>query len=472
MRNSAALRISEDIETSAVPLLLPEEAIVAPPPAAVPSRRYIPVRNKFVLAWAFSLSWTLFSWYFGQGWIDELATHIGTLPAYLVVFGIAIIPGFMNAFLVVSLLLDRRPPRKPLDLPYPELTILIAAYMEEANILSTLESIEKQNYPGVLQVIVINDGSTDNTGPLVRAARKDYRWLRLIDLRRNIGKARALNVGLGEASYEIVVTIDGDSYLHKDALKNIVERYMTDPCKTSAVAGCVLVRNSRRNWITKMQEWDYFHGIAAIKRIQSLFHGTLVAQGAFSLYSRRVLREVGGWPNCVGEDIVLTWAMLKAGYRIGHCEDALLFTNVPETLSIFVRQRQRWSRGMLEAFKCHPQILTTRRMATAFIYWNVLFPFLDLIYTVAFIPGIVLACFGCYWIAGPMTLALLPLTFIINYLMFRNGKELFDRMGLKVRRNRQGFLLYTLAYSLLLQPACCLGYVSELLKLKKTWGTK
>ena len=86
---------------------------------------------------------------------------------------------------------------------------------------------------------------------------------------------------------------------------------MQDPRATRAVAGTVVVRNSRTSWINKAQEWDYSHGIPAIKRVQSLFQGTLVAQGAFSLYDRALLRHRKGWPDCVGEDIVLTWAILK-----------------------------------------------------------------------------------------------------------------------------------------------------------------
>src|SRR3546814_13985185 len=94
---------------------------------------------------------------------------------------------------------------------------------------------------------------------------------------------------------DIVVTIDGDSWVYRDALAKLVERYLADPPGTRAVAGSVLVHNSRRNWLTRVQEWDYFHGIAAVKRMQSMYHGTLVAQGAFSLYDRNALEGVGGW---------------------------------------------------------------------------------------------------------------------------------------------------------------------------------
>jgi biofilm PGA synthesis N-glycosyltransferase PgaC len=433
---------------------------------------YLSVQAKFAIALLFSLLWAAFSVTLSQPWTRDLAAYIGYPLAVAVIAGIAIIPGFMNAFMVGALVLDRRPAHAPLVTPYPALSILIAAYKEEDSIVGTLESIARQGYPGRLQVVVINDGSPDKTAELVRAAQAAYPWLELIDLRQNGGKAGALNAGLRRAKHALVLTVDGDSYLYKDALKNIVERFMNDPPHTAAVAGCILVRNSRVNWLAKAQEWDYFHGIACIKRIQSLFQGTLVAQGAFSLYQKSVLQEAGGWPDCVGEDIVLTWAILKKGYRVGFCEDACAFTNVPATLGQFIRQRQRWSRGMIEAFKQHPQILFAPRLSTFFVYWNVLFPLLDLIFTVVFLPGLVLALFGYFFIAGPMTLVLLPLAGLINLLMFSIGRKMFDINGLKVRRNVAGFLIYTLAYSVFLQPACLLGYLSEILLLKKSWGTK
>lgn len=435
------------------------------------SRIYLPVRVKFAIALCVAIGWTAFSAWAAQDWVASLSAHIGTVPALLLVGGIAIVPGFMNAFLIGSLALDRRPTRRSLH-AYPPLTILIAAYNEEGSILDTLAGIDRQDYPAPLQVLVINDGSRDNTAALVRDAEAKYPWLRLLDMPRNGGKAKALNEGLKLARHQLVVTVDADSYLHRQALTSIVERYLLDPPNTRAVAGKILVRNSRRNWLTRCQEWDYFQGIAAIKRMQSLYHGTLVAQGAFSIYDRGALNEVGGWAECVGEDIVLTWALLKAGYRVGHCEDACIFTNVPENVHQFVKQRQRWARGMMEAFRQHPDILLVPRLSTFFIYWNLFYPWLDLAFTLGFVPGLVLAMFGCNWIAGPMTLALLPLAILMSYLMFSIEKRMFDQVGLKVRRNRLGLCMYMIFYSLLLQPASVLGYIDEIFKTRKTWGTK
>ncbi|KWN05585.1 glycosyl transferase family 2 [Burkholderia territorii] len=432
---------------------------------------YFSVRSKFLLALCVALGWAAFSVWAARPWVADLSHWIGSLPAMFAVGGIAIVPGFMNAFLVVSLLLDRRPAHSSL-IHYPPVTILIAAYNEEASISETLAAIDEQRYPAPMQVIVINDGSRDRTAEVVRAAQTEYAWLDLIDLPTNVGKAAALNQGLCQARHALILTVDADSLLHGRALANIVERYRNDPPNTRAVAGAILVRNSRLNWLTRCQEWDYFVGIAAIKRMQSLYQGTLVAQGAFSLYDRQALWDVGGWASCVGEDIVLTWALLKAGYRVGHCEDAICFTNVPTTVRQFVRQRQRWARGMLEAFRQHPGILSTPRLSTFFIYWNLLFPWLDTAFSFAFMPGVVFALFGYYWIVGPMTLTLIPLAGLMSAVMVSVEKKTFRQLHLTVRRNAVGLVVYLLFYSFLLQPASVLGYLDELLKTRKTWGTK
>lgn len=134
-----------------------------------------------------------------------------------------------------------------------------------------------------------------------------------------------------------------------------------------------------------------------------------------------------------------------------------MFTNAPATLPQFVKQRQRWSRGMIEGFKKHPGILLKAQLSTFFVYWNLLFPLLDFMFTIFFIPGIVLALFGHYEIVGPMTLALLPIALAMNFLMYSIGNKSFKEKHLKVRRNLPGFLVYTLVYSLIMQPACLIG---------------
>lgn len=452
-------------------------ATIAAAPARPLQRRYVPVRAKFALALAAALLWLMASIMLGQPWLDALGRETHPLFALFVISFIAYIPGFMNAFLVSSLLLDKRPERHKLVI-HPGVTILIAAYQEEAAIADTLKTIAAEEYPGPVEVLVLNDGSSDRTALVARETIRRLPCpaniqMRLLDFPVNRGKAAVLNDGLAQASHELVVTIDGDSRLNRDALTAIVERLMSDPDSTQAVAGAVLVRNSRENLLTKAQEWDYFLGIAAVKRMQSLYQGTLVAQGAFSIYRKTALLEVGGWPHTVGEDIVLSWALLSRGYRIGYAEDAIVWTNAPARLKQFARQRQRWARGLIEALNEHQSLIFKPRLSQMFIWWNLLFLPLDLVYSLVFIPGILAALlFQIFWIAGPMTLAVLPFTALWSLVMYRVQARMFVTQGLNVRRNFGGFLLYTLAYMFLLQPVSVWGYAAETAGLAKRWGTK
>ena len=439
-------------------------------------RFYLPVRAKFLIALAVATAWTMFSVYLARHWMHDLARLTSPFFALWALTFIAFVPGFMNAFLATSLLLDRRPPRlKPAI--YPGVSILVAAYNEENGIGATLDSLASLTYPGAIEALIINDGSRDGTVAAVKAKLKTLKLphnirVRLLDFEQNRGKAAALNSGLGTAKHKLICTIDGDSRLRPDSMTEIVERFISDPPGTMAVAGTVLVRNSRATLITSAQEWDYFHGIAAVKRMQSMYHGTLVAQGAFSLYRKDALQTVGGWPESVGEDIVLTWAMLERGYRIGYAEDAIVFTDAPTSFRQFYQQRKRWSRGLIEALQRYRSLLFKRRLSTLFVWWNCLFLPLDLTYTFIFIPGLVAALLGHFWVAGPQTLLLLPLALFWNAVIFRIQRNMFETKGLRVRRNFGGLMFYVLAYAILMQPVCLWGYATELAGARKKWGTK
>ena len=439
-------------------------------------RFYVSVRVKFATAMAVAIAWTSFSIFLARAWMHDLAVLTGPLFALWALTFIAFVPGFMNAFLATSLLLDKRPKRRA-PLYYPGVSVLIAAYNEQGGIAATLESIARLSYPGQIEALVLNDGSTDRTVGEVKATQSELRLppnisIRLLDYEQNRGKAAVLNSGLAEASHDLICTIDGDSRLRANSLTEIVERFLSDPPGTMAVAGAVLVRNSRTTLITAAQEWDYFHGISAVKRMQSMYHGTLVAQGAFSLYRKDALVTVGGWPESVGEDIVMTWAMLARGYRVGYAEDAIVFTDAPTSFRQFYQQRKRWSRGLIEALQRHRSLLLKPRLSTLFVWWNCLFLPLDLTFTFIFIPGLVAALLGHFWIAGPQTLLLLPLALVWNGVIFNIQRKMFQSKGLHVRRNISGLIFYVLAYAVVMQPVCLWGYVSELAGERKKWGTK
>lgn len=434
-------------------------------------RAYISVSKKFTFALLFSSLWAGVSIWLSYPWFLDLSKIIGGVVASFFILFLAIIPGFINSFIAVALLFDKRPKAKELS-SAPDISILLPVYNDGSLVESTVESLLQQNYSGSMSIILINDGSTDKTAEILDSLEKSHKQIKFINLKKNIGKAGALNEGLKYCTTDIIITVDADCWVKSDGIKNLVTRYLSDPSNTKAVAGVILIKNSRENWITKAQEWDYFLGIAAVKRIQSLFQGTLVAQGAFSLYDRSALIKVGGWPHTVGEDIVLSWKLLDQGYRLGYAEDACVFTNCPNTLAQFLRQRQRWSRGLIEAFKANPGLLIKPRLTIMFIWWNLLFPFIDTAYTLGFIPGLILALFGKFWIVGPMTLALIPPSLLLNQIMFHAEEVMFRKENLKIRKNIFGFIFYMISYGIVLQPACVWGYISEIFKFKKHWGTK
>ncbi|MGE5329561.1 MAG: glycosyltransferase [Deltaproteobacteria bacterium] len=427
---------------------------------------YISTTCKFFIANVLALAWFVLSTYICLHWISFLSGKAGTFIAWYIVLFIALIPGYLNVFLLISLLLDR-PPNLYYEREYPPVTLLIAVYNGEECIGETLKAISKQDYAGEVRILIINDGSTDNTINIIKQINmKDCRVLTV----RHRGKAKALNKGLKHIKTEYTICIDADTFLQPQALKRIMARMLGDPVNTSAVAGCVLTKNSRQSFMAKLQEWDYFLAISSVKRQQALFQATLVAQGAFSAFKTSVLKEINGWPDCIGEDIVLTWAMIKAGYRIGFESSAVGFTLVPEKYSEFARQRRRWARGMIEAFKNHFDVFFKKvNIRTFIIGLDLLLPFMDITYTFIFIPGIILALFGYFWIVGPMTLTVLPFTLLISTVMYKLQSKNFVELKLKVRKNKIGFVVYTLAYQLLMAPICVWGYAEELMGVMKRW---
>lgn len=150
-----------------------------------------------------------------------------------------------------------------------------------------------------------------------------------------------------------------------------------------------------------------------------------------------------------------------------------MFTNAPETWRQFINQRIRWSRGLVEAFKAHWPLLFKPRLTTLFIWFNILFPYLDLVYTFAFVPGLILACFGIYYIAGPITFLLVPMALLMNWISYRKQNAIIRSAGIRVSNDSLFFVLYAMFYSVVLQPACVMGYIKELVRGGvKNWGTK
>ena len=213
-------------------------------------------------------------------------------------------------------------------------------------------------------------------------------------------------------------------------------------------------------------------GIFGVKLYQGNYNSTLVAQGAFSAYKTEILKQVGGWQNCVGEDIVLTWELLSKGYETNFAKNAIAFTEVPETFKKLGHQRKRWARGMIEAFK-RVKIVTSKNLnfkSKFLMCLNVFFPFIDLALLI-FIPlGLVLLACGNPLLIGWLTLLVILLGMLLCLVIEVKRKNMLREIDCKLeRRSILAFIVYILLYAFILSPFCLIGYISELVNSKKEW---
>lgn len=438
-------------------------------PAPPPPKRYLSVGWKFTFAVAIAFLWTGASVWISAPWVMGLAVHVTIVPAILIVTLLAFLPGFIVTFLMVGLAFDRQPPLRVTS-PRDPLTVLIAARNEEAAIGDTVRSLAQQDYEGPLRVIVIDNGSTDHTIDVARAAAAEIGFEIEILTETTPGKSYALNLGLANVTSSLVITVDADTLLQRSALRLLVARLMSSPPAVRAVAGAVLVRNSRSTFWSRVQAWDYFLGIASVKRMQGLFQNTLVAQGAFSLYRCDAVREVGGWPDAIGEDIVLTWKMINNGASVFFEPLAVAFTSAPESLKVLARQRSRWARGMIEGLRSVPPWRHQNGYAKVLTGFNLVIPLLDVAYVCLWLPGVVLACFGIFWFVGPMTVAVLPMTFLVYGILFHyQNHRVFKPLGLRVRRNLVGLFLFVVVYQMFMSSFSVIGYAQEFTRRTRRW---
>ena len=406
-------------------------------------------------------------------WID-LCNATNPVLATMIVLGLCFFPSIMIYFTICGILFDKPRRRQIIEPDIEDVTVLVAAYNEEESIYDTLKSISVQKYPKDIIVKVIDNNSKDNTKNEVLKAIEDFPQIRIEYLfEKKQGKFAALNKGLSETKTEYVITIDADTYMYRDSILTIVNAITQENKnkKVGAIAGTVLVRNSRVNLLTKMQEWEYFLSISGIKRTQGLFQSTLVAQGAFSIYNTKLLQELEGWKDSIGEDIVLTWEILSLGHKTYYEDSALAFTNVPTKFKVFARQRARWARGMIEGFRHFSFMKCKNPYAKFFVFCDLFLFIIDFSVTFFYIPGLVAAVlFKNYLIVGYITIIMFPITILMFGIMYTiEYNYVFKQLGLKVRKHYDGLLLYMLFYSIILSPICVYGYFQEFIGTKRKW---
>lgn len=234
---------------------------------------------------------------------------------------------------------------------WPGVSVLIPAYNEESVIAISVGAALAADYPE-LEVLVLDDGSTDDTKAAAQRAAGEDRRCRVVGDPVNRGKADRLNFGLREARHELVAVIDADTHLHPEALKLLVTRLSRSPM-VAAVSGAPHVTN-RGRLLLAMQVLEAAAIIGLIRRTQSLTGRVGVVAGVLGLFRRNRALDVGGYdPRMATEDIDLTWKLLLAGWETVYEPHALIGMQVPSTLRALWAQRTRWARGQGEVMHTH-----------------------------------------------------------------------------------------------------------------------
>ncbi len=270
-------------------------------------------------------------------------------------FTVAIVLGGARlAFMAVLALWHRL--REPSHLPAmldpdagPFISVLIPCFNEEKVIVASVERILGSDWKR-LEVLVLDDGSKDNTSGVVRAAFANEPRVSLLSF-ENGGKANALNRGLAVAKGEIIVALDADTLFPPNTLPRLA-RWFVNP-KIGAVAGNAVVGN-RLNLITRWQALEYVTAQNLERRALAALGAVTVVPGAVGAWRRDALSELGGYPaDTLAEDQDLTLAFQRAGWRVEFDSTARAFTEAPDTVAGLLNQRFRWSFGTLQCLWKH-----------------------------------------------------------------------------------------------------------------------
>ncbi|WP_435349106.1 glycosyltransferase family 2 protein [Haloarchaeobius sp. HRN-SO-5] len=304
-------------------------------------------------------------------------------PFELVLLGglevMAFYVGFIVPVGIWEIMTDSDPPDA--TEPYPEVSVAIPAYNEEAWIGKCLDSVLASNYPAEkLEVIVVDDGSEDAT--YERASEYRDRGVRVVQ-RPNGGRDAALNYGFFCSNGDVFVMVDADSLLAPDALSKIVGALQADP-DLGAVAGDIRVLNTDR-LITKIQAIEYVFSINTFRRACSFFNAVPIAPGALSGFRREALEAVGGFdPDTLTEDFDTTVQILEHDWTVRQVS-AISYTEAPFTLRDLYTQRIRWYTGGLQCILKHVNVFAGSR--SSYLH-RFTFPFLSLSYVFRPIVGL------------------------------------------------------------------------------------
>ncbi len=319
--------------------------------------------------------------FFIYRWLDELLWAFIVLSTLLVIFRIGMILFYVQRYKV--------PESTETHGDMPAVTVLLPAYNEEKVIANTLNALLASDYKGVLEILVVNDGSTDKTAEVVASLAGQHSGIRLIN-QKNQGKSMAIKRGLDEASHELVVMLDADTLFEPQTISRLVLPMLQNQ-SVGAVAGHARVGN-RNNLITQFQALEYMYSFNLDRCAYDALSCITVVPGAVCAMRKSAVRHAGGISmDTLAEDTDLTLALHKMGYKIRYASAALAWTEAPETIKGLFKQRIRWVYGTLQCLWKHRDMLfDTRYKALGWfalpsiwfyhVFLAVIGPFLDLFF--------------------------------------------------------------------------------------------
>lgn len=239
----------------------------------------------------------------------------------------------------------------------PQVSVVIAAFNEEAVIAMTLASLTRSHYRRVIEYIVVDDGSTDGTAEIVKGMAAHYPRIRLLR-QPNAGKARALNRGFRRARGDVVVTLDADTVFTPDTVGNLVRHFAIDTDEqVGAVCGVIKVGNLR-GVLSRWQALEFITQVGVERGAQDLLHGIMVVPGACAAWRRDAVLGAGGYSSStLTEDCDMAVTLQKFGYRVVQDDEAVSLTEVPVRPQALMRQRFRWLYGNIQVMWKHRRMI-------------------------------------------------------------------------------------------------------------------
>lgn len=237
----------------------------------------------------------------------------------------------------------------------PKISVLLPGHNEGPSLERAIRGLNEQTLRPD-QIVIIDDGSTDNMASVGHSLRARGLVDVFISTGLRGGKSAAHNLGLTYCTGDIIVIADIDTTFDRDALERIIEPFADG--RVGAVSGNLGVRNADASMLSRFQTIQYITAIGLGRRVNDMLFGLFIASGAFSAFRRDALAQVGGWAAGPGEDGDMSTRLRRAGWEIRFQPDAWALTDVPTTLSAFLRQRARWNRSfVMLRLRKHIQIM-------------------------------------------------------------------------------------------------------------------